>query len=474
MQRYKKICSIFLLLIINILIFANKKTYDEAKYRQDVLKYSLAQVGKKYSQANRMGANSFDCSSLVDRASQYAGMNSVTGANTKKWSGTTATMKKSVKRGNINNLKAGDVLYFNGHVGYVVENYGNGKVKMVHAANKRKGVVVETISLTSGYYGRNYVGSISATDVLINNGYTPVNSNGEIIIPPAGETISADVMGNISTELDLEEKYEVSWDEMVESYKNMIFEGLNKIMEGLLVLLTLLTILQIMMLTLFHLTQDNMGIINEIIALSIKYIFFFFVISNYEMIIYTMYDIFAGIGSLFLKNNEIKSLDQLFSVGMKEITKILSLINQYEFNIIKLIVPGYQILDKNLYKVFMLVCVLIMTLYFTIKIIFELMVTTIQYYLSFGLSFIYFSLTTNDITKHIGRRPLKTLIGSGLRVVVTIMFSALIYGILDKAGFGEVTLETVRLEAMLIFITSSAVLGYLMNKTNNIIYLLNS
>lgn len=40
----------------------------------EVLAYVDRQIGKSYSQANRYGANSFDCSSLIYRAFDAAGV----------------------------------------------------------------------------------------------------------------------------------------------------------------------------------------------------------------------------------------------------------------------------------------------------------------------------------------------------------------------------------------------------------------
>ena len=118
----KIVISLFFILNLITVSAGNKGNYDVAKYRQDVVNYAMAQVGKAYSQANRMGANTYDCSSFVDRTSQAAGMSSVTGANTKNWANTTASMRAGAKATKIanNQIKPGDAILFNGHVVYAI------------------------------------------------------------------------------------------------------------------------------------------------------------------------------------------------------------------------------------------------------------------------------------------------------------------------------------------------------------------
>lgn len=53
---------------------AGTQTDQSTAVLKKVLAYVDAQVGKSYSQANRFGANSFDCSSLIYRAFQAAGV----------------------------------------------------------------------------------------------------------------------------------------------------------------------------------------------------------------------------------------------------------------------------------------------------------------------------------------------------------------------------------------------------------------
>lgn len=181
--------SIILFLIINILCFS-KNTYDETKFRQDIIDWASSKVGSEYSMENRWGENTYDCSSFISRGLRETGMVSISGK--KSDYGTTARglYKNSSKRIEINDyesLKPGDIVHFSpissnttGHVGIVVRNLGNGKVEIIDARGRIFGVVRRVKDLSKS---KRYLGATSASQILKNNGYTPVNQEGTIIIP---------------------------------------------------------------------------------------------------------------------------------------------------------------------------------------------------------------------------------------------------------------------------------------------------
>jgi hypothetical protein len=231
---------LLMFLLIRALIFANKGNYDVTKYRQDVINYAMAQVGKGYSQANRMGANTYDCSSFVDRSSQAAGMSSVTGANTKNWANTTVSMSSGAKATKIapNQIKPGDAILFNGHVVYAIGTANGCNIDVVHASNS-KPYPQGGVKVSKGYnicksHG-GYLGVITAEQVLINNGYTPVNSDGTVAIPPTGSAIEG--TGNSDSEAQTrkfsKEVYGVDWDKMSQKFLDQINIGVDKLLGGI-------------------------------------------------------------------------------------------------------------------------------------------------------------------------------------------------------------------------------------------------
>jgi len=99
--------------------------------------FARAQVGKGYSQAARLGPNSFDCSGLVKTAWARAG---VTVPNT------TSGYPGGLRR--VNDLQVGDILWRSGHVGIYV---GNNQV--VNAENPRSGVQIRDLDWYKRYMG---------------------------------------------------------------------------------------------------------------------------------------------------------------------------------------------------------------------------------------------------------------------------------------------------------------------------------
>ena len=260
---------------------------------------------------------------------------------------------------------------------------------------------------------------------------------------------------------------------MLEDYENMIFEGLDKSLDGLLILLTLLTVIQLLKGAIPYLIEGSVNIYKDFITVLIKYCFYAFLLKNYATVITMMYKIFTGIGAMFVDDN-ISTLDELFAVSTKESLTVFKLIDQYHFDFIKILIPGSNLFDITFWKVVILILVVIMIWYFAVRIIFEMKIVFIQFFLGIGLSYIMFSLATNDVTMEMGRRPLRTMIGAGLRVTVTFLFASLVFGTLEKARFGDVTLDTVRIETMFIFIASGLLMAFLMNRISKIADSLNS
>ena len=412
-----------------------------------------------------------DCSHLVSSCYGKAGLNMPTGsaANGRYTQSIWNSNTKKILPGQENLLKPGDAVFFYrsgakgiGHTGIVVENPS--------AACGGGPMIIDTNSPKNPPRKK---GAISFDEIIRANGHTPVNQNGQVIAPvgvPTGSTGGA-WTGNPA---NLDETYEVSWDEILENYENMIFEGLDKTLNGLLILLTLLTVIQLLKGAVPYLIGASVNIYKDFVAVLIKYCFYAFLLKNYATVITMMYKIFTGIGSMFVNNNHISTLDELFAVSTKESLTVLKLIDQYHFDFIKILIPGSNLFDITFWKVVILIVVVIMIWYFAVRIIFEMMTVFIQFFLGIGLSYIMFSLATNDVTMEMGRRPLRTMIGAGLRVTVTFLFASLVFGILEKAGFGDVTLDTVRIETMFIFIASGLLMAFLMNRISKIADSLNS
>ena len=194
-DKLKKVC-IFLFLAISIFGFS-KKTYNETKFRQKLIDWASSKVGAAYSLENRWGENTYDCSSFISRGLRETGMISVSGK--KSDYGTTArglynNSGQKIGKNDYKSLKPGDIVHFSpvistttGHVGIVIRNLGMGRVEIIDARGTVFGVVRRVTNLSKN---KRYLGATSAAQILRNNGYTPVNQNGIIIIPKKSHYLS--------------------------------------------------------------------------------------------------------------------------------------------------------------------------------------------------------------------------------------------------------------------------------------------
>ncbi|MCS7165325.1 MAG: C40 family peptidase [Candidatus Calescibacterium sp.] len=128
---------------------STQRTQDVNEGNQKVVNLALQQVGKPYVYGAE-GPNAFDCSGLVYWVFKKCGKILPRTADEQFKVGTPVSK---------NQLKPGDLVFFANtyttgisHVGIYI---GNGK--FVHAANRRKGVIIS--SLSEEYYAKHYAGA---------------------------------------------------------------------------------------------------------------------------------------------------------------------------------------------------------------------------------------------------------------------------------------------------------------------------
>ncbi len=100
-------------------------------------------LGYRYRLGGRGTDGTFDCSGLVNRVYQDAGLSI---------SRTASAQARDGRSISLANARPGDVVYFGSpihHTGIVLENHG-GTLKMIHASSSR-GVIVTTVT-TSSYW----------------------------------------------------------------------------------------------------------------------------------------------------------------------------------------------------------------------------------------------------------------------------------------------------------------------------------
>jgi|GEM_PF-604218 hypothetical protein len=439
-------------LLIGISMFANKGNYDVAKYRQNVINYAMAQVGKAYSQANRMGANTYDCSSLIDRASQAAGMNSVTGANTRNWANTTASMRTGAKATKIatNQIKPGDAILFNGHVVYAISNANGCSVDVVHASNSKpypKGGVKVSRGYNICKAHGGYLGVISAEQVLINNGYTPVNSSGQVITPPAGSSTNSSERKtsfdpNKGTKGKTEQTLEINFNKISNRIVEYIVDGAKEYFPDLKILLSILFAFELYFFFYEGFSGANEKFWTAFGRKILKFGFYLAVLENYLNILVFMYNFFLGIAQefvgdaallkIFELDNSADGINLIFSIMGEAIIVLLKTLNNWGIGL-------FEPLD-SFYRLILILIILGCMLIVTIRYLFEIFIVKTQFFLAGGLASIFLPFEVFEKTKEIGgSRTLRAILGGGFLVTALAIVGTVSYDILKEYIVNEAT-----------------------------------
>lgn len=284
----KKVIFLLVFLITGTLLLANKGTYDETKYRNDLLAAANSWVGTPYLFGGG-SRNGVDCSHYTYETSKSAGMNGITG----KGYVDTAGLRSSGYGKNIsyNDLKPGDSILMGasssgrrvGHVMIVNRVLGNGKVEVIDAAGGSIGKVsVRTINFPPS----RYAGVITATDTLIANGYMPVNQNGQVITPPPGSPAgsAAGSSGQDDSQKAKKSDYVVDLDAALRKYVDKFNQGGRIIGPSLIVILTFAMLIGSVYDFVKNRTANLEAIITDFAFELFKFVFFVILINNFWII----------------------------------------------------------------------------------------------------------------------------------------------------------------------------------------------
>lgn len=270
---------------------------------------------------------------------------------------------------------------------------------------------------------------------------------------------------------------EVFWNDIVENFNVQIINGANKIIIPTLVLLSLLTVIKIyFIMKKYQFGEEISKIISELINIVVTFSLYSFIIKNIIEISNTFFTVFVKIGEIFTNKNNLETTDEIWKELIKISSHILRVINDWNLYInsisgkIEIIADIAKFLqDCN--KILMLLIALIFIYYIFIKIIVEMIIATIQFRLGIILTIPFLSTEVIDYLKDVtGGKFLTVLFISGLKISVNILLLAMYIEIVNKVNFTEnMTIDTIELQKIYLFIAVSFVMSYLINKTNNIV-----
>ena len=262
----------------------------------------------------------------------------------------------------------------------------------------------------------------------------------------------------------------VDWDNIQNEFVQMVNTGIEKMIPGLLALLSVLTVLEIMWVLYSYVVKNILeNLWMSLLRIMIKFSILAYVIPNAVSLIEMGYGIFSGIGSYFIRSNGGNvTLNNIWAIAGRETGKILKIINESNFNFLN-IVTDSKLFFEEIGKMLLLIGVVILVYYFVVRIIFEMMMAVLQFRMALGLSWIFLPFDVNSITKRdLGNTALTTLFLTGTKIIVIMALGGIVFKNLDAAGFGEVTFKELKYETIFLFITVGMVMAFVMNETDKI------
>ena len=418
----KKILFI-LFFIITIFGFANQ-TYDDTKFRQDLVNWATSKVGAKYDMKDRWGANTYDCSSLVSRGLGAVGMTSISGK--KSDYGTTAkglyqASGKIISKTDYNSLKPGDIVHFSassagttGHVGIVIANLGNGKVEIVDARGKDYGVVRRVIDLSKN---SKYLGATSATQVLINNGYTPVNADGTVVAPEGSAVGSPE-----DTNQYYDSGFIIDFDKVVSMYADVFVKGVKNLETTLIVIMTFIFSITFMHKVIKSGFASVDIVIQDMIFDLLKFVFFILIIKNYTVInnvtLKTCFTVAKAFGSDL---EDYKVLNQLMTSYIENIEFLIKAFSSESSNfLVKFIQNGLSMFNPFKMTVIM-GCILYITTLFG-YIVFQITRVIMTFVIGNAIAVLLLPFWFSDSLKEYIPNPITIYCKSTLQMFGSIIF----------------------------------------------------
>ena len=285
----KNMKKIFRLLILNLFIIIpvfSKGTIDEAKAREQILNEANKYFGYKYppSLERAAPAGTIDCSHFFYQSLKGAGLN---GADGKGYI-TTAGLRnlKNTKNIPATQLKPGDAILMHprpggkyGHVMIVRKVLPNGQVEIIDSSSGN-GVKVRTIN----YPPNRYAGAVSVTDMITANGYTPVNSDGTVVTPPAGSSAGSPGSAGDDSQKIVKSDYLIDLNAVLKLYVSSFDKGAEAIGTDLIIALTFVFALTFLWEVIKNRVINPEVIIGDFFFELFKFVFFLVVIKNFPAI----------------------------------------------------------------------------------------------------------------------------------------------------------------------------------------------
>lgn len=281
----------------------------------------------------------------------------------------------------------------------------------------------------------------------------------------------------LSGTLTFSETYDVSWSGILDRTVNQIKSGNEKIINPVLILFSLLTIIKISSVIIKYMSNVPLdSLIPEFIRILVNFSMYSYIIKNSISIIDMFLKIFTGIGEYFSDNSSTTTLDSIWEKAISTTAYMFKVINDWALYLKTIEGQASALADipkfmENFSKAILLIISILFVYYVFIRVIVELLTSVIQFRLGLTLSIPFLATEAVDYLKEvIGGKFLTVLFTGGLKVTVNIVFLSLFIKVIDKTKFTEnLTIDTIEIQKIFLFIATGFIMAFLMNRTSRIV-----
>lgn len=273
------------------------------------------------------------------------------------------------------------------------------------------------------------------------------------------------------------ETYDVSWNGILEKTVSQIKSGNEKIINPVLVLLAILTVIKISLVIIKYMSNVPLdSLIPEFIRILVNFCMYSYIIKNSVSIIDMFLKIFTGIGEYFSDDSSAVTLDSIWEKAVSTTAYMFKVINDWALYLKTIEGQASALADipkfmENFSKAILLIISILLVYYVFIRVIVELLSSVIQFRLGLALSIPFLTAEVVDYLKEfMGGKFLTVLFTSGLKVTVNVVFISLFIKVIDKVKFTEnLTIDTIEIQKIFLFIATGFIMAFLMNRTSRIV-----
>ena len=230
-------------------------------------------------------------------------------------------------------------------------------------------------------------------------------------------------------------------------------------------LIPLLSALFLLDLTFYLFKEGIKNIFHELMIRFIKFAFFLFVLENAVVMIEIIYETFMGIADYLGGNTGIKVMDFFDTMSMYIMTLFES------FTKIKL---TSVLLDINsvIATCIMVLIFIVMIAYSFFKLMFELFINSIFFFLAMAMSICLFPLKISKLTDQFGSNPVNVAVVCGMKIIITFILMGIAVQLLgtDSGMLNEIdvnNLDLVEIYTVTIYLT---IICMLVKKINSFLH----